>query len=182
MFQPGDLVVYGTTGVCQVVEITRPNMRGIDKNQEYYLLRPLQQDGVVYAPVGGENIVMRPVISCQEAEELIDIIPTVQAEIQKGQTLQALAQHYQSVMKNHSCTELVELVKSIYAKRQLAESQNRRLGLVDERYMKQAERLLYGELAAALNIPFDQVAPYIASRAEGAPPLVQAPEIQESVG
>ena len=57
MFQPGDLVVYGTTGVCQVVEITRPNMRGVDKNQEYYLLRPLQQDGVVYAPVGGENIV-----------------------------------------------------------------------------------------------------------------------------
>ena len=38
--------------------------------------------------------------------------------------------------------------------------------MVDERYMKQAERLLYGELAAALDIPFDRVQPYIARRVE----------------
>ena len=56
---------------------------------------------------------------------------------------------------------------SIYAKQKQAEAQKRRLGMVDERYMKQAERLLYGELAAALDIPFDQVQPYIARRVEG---------------
>ena len=38
----------------------------------------------------------------------------------------------------------------IHAKRRQAESQNRRLGMVDERYLKQAEQLLFGELAAAL--------------------------------
>ena len=38
--------------------------------------------------------------------------------------------------------------------------------MVDERYIKQAERLLYGELAAALEIPFDQVQSYIACRVE----------------
>ena len=40
---------------------------------------------------------------------------------------------------------------SIHAKRRQAESQNRRLGMVDERYLKQAEQLLFGELAAALD-------------------------------
>jgi hypothetical protein len=34
--------------------------------------------------------------------------------------------------------------------------------------MKQAERLLYGELATALEIPYDHVEGYIAVRLEGA--------------
>ena len=50
------------------------------------------------------------------------------------------------------------------AKRRQAESQNRRLGMVDERYLKQAEQLLFGELAAALEIPYEAVQPYIADR------------------
>ena len=53
---------------------------------------------------------------------------------------------------------------SIYAKQKQAEAQKRRLGQVDERYRKQAERLLYGELSAALGIPFEEVQPYIARR------------------
>ena len=40
--------------------------------------------------------------------------------------------------------------------------------MVDERYMKQAERLLYGEFSVALGIPFDEVQPYIASRVDNA--------------
>ena len=50
-------------------------------------------------------------------------------------------------------------------KQRQAEAQKRRLGMVDERYMKQAERLLYGELSAALDIPYEEVQPYIARRA-----------------
>ena len=43
---------------------------------------------------------------------------------------------------------------------------------MDERYKKQAERLLYGELAAALEIPFDEVESYIARRVEVLAPLI----------
>ncbi len=55
---------------------------------------------------------------------------------------------------------------SIYAKQRQAETQKRRLGMVDERYMKQAERLLHGELFAALSITLEEVQPYIARRVE----------------
>ena len=80
MFQPGDLVVYGSTGVCRVEEITHPNMTGADRNKAYYLLKPLYQDGVIYTPAENSKVAMRPVISSEEAEELIDLIPTIQAE------------------------------------------------------------------------------------------------------
>lgn len=55
---------------------------------------------------------------------------------------------------------------SIHAKQAQAEAQKRRLGMVDEQVQEQAEQLLYGELSAALDIPYDEVQPYIASRME----------------
>ena len=42
--------------------------------------------------------------------------------------------------------------------------QKRRFGTVDERFLKQAEDLLFGELAAALEIPRSEVRGYITAR------------------
>ena len=136
MFQPGDMVVYGTTGVCRVEEITQPNMSGVDRSKPYYLLKPLFQDGVIYTPVENGKVSIRPVISAKEAEALIDLIPGMQAEACRAPTLQALAQHYQAVVRSHDCRDLIELMMSIYAKRCQAEAQNRRLGMVDDSVYK----------------------------------------------
>ena len=164
MFQAGDLVVYGTTGVCRVESIDQPNMTGADRHKKYYRLKPFYQDGVIYTPVDNTKVSIRPVISREAAENLIDLIPGIRAEAYRAPTLQALAQHYQTAFRSHSCQDLVELIMSIYTKQQETTSQNRRLGMVDERFLKQAERLLYGELAVALEIPFDEVQPYISNR------------------
>ena len=164
MFQPGELVVYGTTGVCRVEAVTRLNAAGPDRDKQYYQLNPFYQDGMIYTPVDNTKISIRPVITREEAEALIDLIPTMKAEVYHAPTLQALAQHYQSAVRSHDCRELIELMMSIYAKQKEAESHKRRLGLVDERYMKQAERLLHGEFSVALGIPFEEVPAYISRR------------------
>ena len=178
MFQPGELLVYGTTGVCRVEGVTRLNQTGPDRDKQYYMLKPLFQDGVIYAPVDSQKVPVRPVISAEAAEALIDLIPTLQTEVCRAPTLQALAQHYQTAVRSHDCRDLIELMMSIYAKRQQAESQKRRLGMVDERYMKQAERLLYGEFSAALGIPVDEVQPYIARRIDEGLPAGSAAQMR----
>lgn len=48
-----------------------------------------------------------------------------------------------------------------------AHKQNRHLGQIDKKFMKRAEDLLYGELAAALDIPREDVLNYIQERLEG---------------
>ena len=164
MFQAGDLVVYHTTGVCRVEAIAAPNMTGADPNKLYYQLKPLQQDGVIYCLVDHPKVRIRPVISREEALALIDLIPTIRAEGCHAATQQALAQRYQEAIHSGSGRDLLEMMMSIHAKQRQAEMQKRRLGLVDERYMKQAERLLHGELAAALGISFEEVPAYIAGR------------------
>ena len=166
MFQIGELVVYGTTGVCRVEEISGLNQPGEDREKRYYRLRPLWQDGVIYAPVDSRKVSIRPVISREEAEDIIHRMPDIPAAACRGGTAQALAQQYQSAVRDGGHEALIEIMKAIRRKQGLAEAKNRRLGMVDERYMKQAERLLYGELAAALEIPYDGVENYIAARLE----------------
>lgn len=169
MYQAGELVVYGTTGVCRVEGIECPDMSGGNRDRRYYRLRPLHQDGVIYTPAEHSKVPMRPVISAQAAEALIDQIPAIRVEAVYAPTLQALAQHYQAVLRAGGCEGLLRLTMSIYRKQQAAKARNRRLGMVDERYWKQAELLLHGELAAALGIPIEAVPAYIARRASGAP-------------
>lgn len=167
MFQIGELVVYGSTGVCRVEGISGLDQPGEDRGKRYYLLKPLWQEGMIYAPVDSEKVPMRPVMGRAEAEALIDRMPDIPAAACRGNTAQALAQQYQSAVRDGGHQALIQMMKAIHHKRGVAESKNRRLGMVDERYMKQAERLLYGELATALDIGFDEVEPYIASRIEG---------------
>lgn len=167
MFQVGELVVYGSTGVCRVEGVSRMDQPGGDRGKRYYVLKPLWQDGVIYAPVDSGKVPMRPVISRMEAEALIDRMPGIQAASCRGGTAQALAQQYQSAVRDGGHQALIEMMKAIRHKQGLAESKNRRLGMVDERYMKQAERLLYGELATALGIAYGEVEDYIAARLEG---------------
>ena len=166
MFQPDDLIIYGTTGVCRVEALERPGLVPTDKNRLYYRLKPLHQDGIIYTPVEGGKVAMRPVIGKEEANALIDCIPTIRAEPLHDATMQSLAQHYQEKMHSTDCRDLLELMMSIYTKRRQAESQKRRLGMMDEQYAKQAKRLLHGELSVALDIPFEQVEDYIADRIE----------------
>ena len=168
MFQIGELVMYGSTGVCRVEGISGLDQPGGDRGKRYYLLKPLWQDGMIYAPVDSEKVPMRPVMGRAEAEALIYRMPEIPAAACRGGTPQALTQQYQSAVRDGGHQALIEMMKAIRHKRGMAESKNRRLGLVDERYMKQAERLLYGELATALEIPYDHVEGYIAVRLEGA--------------
>ena len=157
MFQPGQLLVYGSTGVCRVEGVAAPGLDPTNRKRQYYQLKPLSQDGVIYAPMDSEKVPIRAVISREEAEALIE-----------GESSPYQARQYQSAMGARSCRELLELVMSIYVKQRQMQAQKRRLGQVDERYMKQAERLLYSELSAALGIPAEEVQPYIASRVHSA--------------
>lgn len=165
MFKIGTMVVYGNTGVCEVTDHTTPNLPGIEKGKLYYALRPLYQSGTIYCPAGEPKVFMRPVITREEAEKLIDLIPEISAEPYRGGgRLQDISEHYRNIIGTHRCGDLIEVIMSVYSKKQEAEANGRRLSQLDDRYMKLAEDLLYGELAVALDIPKEEVRPYIARR------------------
>lgn len=162
-YSVGEIIVYGGTGVCRVQEIAAPRAKGPDAGRRYYVLKPLFQDGTISIPVD-TKVFMRPVISAQEAERLIDALPTLKAEAYHDRNFNQLAAHYDQVLGSHDCRDIARLAMSIHAKQRWAEQQSKKLGQVDARYMKRAEGLLFGELSVALGIPRDDVPDYIERR------------------
>lgn len=166
MYQIGDMVVYGETGVCEVKGIEPAEKLGIDADITYYVLDPLYDNGLIYAPVGSSKVRIRPVLTREEAENLIDEIPTVQAEAFTATSVHKLADHYKKLIHQQDCEELVNLIMSVYAKKEDAENDHRKLGQIDRKFMDRAEDLLYGELAISLKIEKCEVQPYIEKRLE----------------
>lgn len=165
MFQPGEKIVYGTTGVCTVQEVTpRDDLPGTAPGTLYYALEPLSGSGVIYLPVDAP-VFMRPVITRQEAEALVARIPEMAAEAYHQRNLQMLRTHYQEVLQSHDCEKLLEMTMSIHVKEKQAIKAGRKLGQIDARFQKRAEELLWGELAVALEIPVEEVPRYIQEKA-----------------
>jgi len=165
MYSTGDLIIYGNNGVCRVECVAEREIGG--EKRMFYSLKPLYQSCRIMTPVENPKVYMRPVISREEANRLIDLIPNMKAEIFQSKVTRELAEHYDQAIKMHDCEELINLTMSIYAKKKLAESEKRKFGSIDERFLKRAEELLFGEFAAALGIAPSEVQDYIDNRIGG---------------
>lgn len=163
MYAIGDLVVYGSTGVCQVTNITTPDFAGPRKDLLYYELTPEYQNGVIYTPVD-TKVFMREVISEEEIESLISEIPNADARGYYCASVQLLTAYYENILRSYRCIDLAMLVLSVRAKKKELQAQNKKLGQIDVRFMKRAEELLCGELAVVLKIPPESVPDYIRER------------------
>lgn len=158
-FQIGDLIIYGETGVCRVEAIEdRPFLGEITS---CYKLQPLYQTCVIYTPADNGNVFMREIISRAEAESLIQSIKTTEPKVLPSASPRQMTEAYDKIIKLHDCGELISLTMSIYSKRLSLIEQKKKLSAIDERYMKKAEELLFGELAAALGIDKPAVREYI---------------------
>ena len=161
MFEKGTLVVYESSGVCRVDDIgTPPGLPGAKKGQLYYTLTPVHGAGTIYIPVN-THAFMRPVITREEALELVARIPEIDESTCEDRDPRMLAAHYRSYLQNHDCESLVQLIKMIYVKNRAMAKNSRKPGMTDMQYMKRAKDLLHGELSVALDIPCDDVEDYI---------------------
>ena len=168
MYSIGDKIVYGGTGVCVIESILSQKLQGMEQPRTYYVLRPLYQSGTIQTPVDNTKIPIRPVMTRSEAEDLVDEMPDIPASICYEKNLSALRNHYQQQMSTFECKDLVSMTKSIYAKKKDAESRQKKIGMTDEKFLRRAEDLLFGELAVALGISRDAVRDYIDNRLSAA--------------
>lgn len=160
LFNIGDLIIYGDEGVCRVEEISVPDLPDVSPDRLYYTLSPLYREGRIYIPVD-TAVFMRPVISQSEADELIGQIPEIGPCPCGDKSLRALSEYYEEFLSSHSCADLIQLILTIYDKEQAVAGSRKKLGLIDERYMKRAEEMLHGEFAVALGLDRDEVKEHI---------------------
>lgn len=166
MFDIGSYVIYGKAGVCKILDVTN-RIKGEKRDKTYYVLEPIYDIGTIYSPVDNKKLKMRNLITKKEADNLIKKFNTIVPEKLTGFNSQQIVEHYKTIIATLDCLNIMKLIKSIYCKKKQIEKDRRKFGEIDRRYMEQAEDLLYGEFAVALDIPKAEVPQYIAAHVNG---------------
>ena len=165
MFNIGDYIIYGSNGVCRVDEIGNVIFTGAPKDKLYYTLTPVFAKGSkIYCPVDNTKLVMRPILSHEEAQALVEDV------IHIGELWESDAKKREEIYKNviHNCDsrELVRMIKTLYFHRQERAAQGKKAMNADEKYFHMAEDNLYGELSISLGIAKDKVKEYIEKKVQ----------------
>lgn len=164
MFEKGDVVLYGTRGVYDITDVTTLDLKDVPIDRQYYVLQTRNNTGTIYIPVDGDTSRMRKLISKDAALELISRIADIEPlRIKNNNKPDA---EYKEALEKNNCEVLLSLIKCIYFRRKKRLDEGKKVTVIDERYLKLAEDVLYQELGVVLDIPKDRVLDYLINKIE----------------
>lgn len=153
MFEKGDLVIYGTKGVCSIEDIRVPDIEGIDRL--YYFLQPVyDKRDMVFTPVDSEKVRMRKILSNDEAEQFITDIEQARENDTFAERINSM--EYNDVMKSGDCMRMAHLIKDLYKRKKGCAIRGKKMKYTDTKVLREAEKLLYGELATARHKTYEE--------------------------
>lgn len=166
VFQINDYLIYGGSGVCVVEDICVPEINGLDPTKEYYILRPIYDNGgTIFSPVDNTRNVMRRLITRDEVSVLWEKLSATAALWNATEKIQE--SDFLSVIRTYDPFDWACIIKSLHERVETRIRQKKSIGETDKRYLRMTEDLLYGELAVALDIPKDQVSEYFCEKLRG---------------
>ena len=160
MYKIGSIVVYGTEGLCKICDITERTFG--KETSEYYVLSPLSNEAeTVFVPKNNEKVLkrMRPILSKERASELLEAAPSEYGEwVENDRERQ---QMYKQILLCGSSEDLLMMTRALYLHQIELLERGRKLHAADERFLKEAEKMLFEELAYVFNITVAEVLPLI---------------------
>ncbi len=165
MFEKGDYIIYGTSGVCRIEDITTMNMTSVPRDKLFYVLSPSsQRGGRIFTPVDNQKTLMRRILSKEEALRLIDEIPSIEELWITNEKMRE--EKYKECMRSGDCREWIKIIKTLYLRKQERNAQGKKITATDEKYLRMAEDYLYSELEIPLEIPKANMEAYISQQIE----------------
>ena len=150
MFEKGAFVVHGSSGVCRVDAVGPLSGMGSGDKMYYTLVPVYTNGGKIFSPVDNTRIVLRPVLTKEQAEALLSRVRMLE-ELQVPDEKKR-EETYKQAFYSGQCENLVKMLKAIHTRGQQRLAQGKRATASDERYMRMAEDCLFGELAVSFGI------------------------------
>ena len=163
MFEVGDYVINSNNGICKIEAQTHLDLDGIDENQMFFMVVPVEEKNArIYIPIEKIAEKARMVMSEAQAMQLVDGIPNVDALEVPNDRLRE--QIYKSAVLSNDPVKLLQVIKTIYMRREQRAAEGKKNTVIDERYFKMAENNLYDELAFAIGRDRSEIPDLIADR------------------
>lgn len=167
MFSIGDIFIYGSNGVCRITDIKEEKFGSEVKT--YYILSPFfDKRETIYVPTDNETLVSRlkEILSKEEIIKMIKDIPS--RENIWNDNINLRKEEFKKIIKSADRTALCSLLKTLHDRRIILEQSGKSLSVYDERFLKQAQNIIHGEIALVLEMKPDEVEPFITKTIEAA--------------
>ncbi len=151
MYSVGEFIVHPGQGVCKVEGVVQEPMA-------VYQLLPIGQRHPmrISFPLASADK-LRPVLSRDEAIEIIDQYPTMQIDPFTGRSNALEEEHFKKKIRTGSCRDSVRIVKTFQTRIAETRARNKKPPVVYERILKQASQRSLEELAVALELTPEDV-------------------------
>ncbi len=162
MYSENDVVLYGTQGVCTVCEIVKKKFG--EKELDYYLLRPVfDKNSTIFAPCNGPATVTK-MRGLMPKTEIVEMIKEVSSKAcvwidDTGERRRIFSE----ILHSGDSKKILSLAKSIAKRREELHSKGKNLSGFDERFLKEAEKVTFEEIAVSLDIEPANVLSFIKS-------------------
>ena len=155
MYKIGDLVVY-KRDVCRIIEYKEKYF----KDKDYYSLNPIYDNSLkIDVPI--DSTLLRDVMSKEKAEDIINSIPSIDIIDVNDKMME---NEYKRLINEGGYEGLVSVIKTTYLRNNDRLNSKRKISEKDENYFNTAVKILYGELAVALDMDIEDIKDYIIKR------------------
>ena len=166
MYQVGDRVVYGIHGVCQVVAIEE--QRVDRKNLTYLALEPVPHGGSRFLVPAHNKCAMsklQPILSPVEMEQLL-----LDCSLRQGQWIPVdnrRKQIYRELTSGGDRRAILEMICTVRRHKEAQFEAGKKVHLCDENFLRDAEKLIAGEIAVIMDLEFPQALAYLREKLMG---------------
>ncbi len=159
LFKAGEVVLYGTNGVCEIVEIKK--MKVGKEKLEYYVLKPIcTKTSTLFVPTGNDKLVskMRYVLSADKIKDILESLDDSEDWIEDKNVR---FEFCKEVISGGDFEKLVKLVRSLRFHEMAQHQLGKHLHISDDRFLKEAEKMVCDEVSIVLDIDRKEVVPLL---------------------
>ena len=152
----GETVRYGQSGLCKIDGKCTKEIAG--EQQEYFMLTPLFKKGsTVFVPCANEELVQKMCPPLREEEITVLLSRAAEEEIEWIRDFRRRSEVSKKALSSCDRLDALLLIKSIYAHRKEMQGKGTRVHTTDDYFLKDAEQLVYSEIAYVQNKDYEEV-------------------------
>lgn len=162
MYEVGQNVVYGIHGVCRIMDVEE---KTVDRKKiSYFVLEPLEQPGTRYYIPSQNQAALSKIRPLMDAHSLQALLTAENMGNDWIADENKRKQYYREIINGVDSPALIRMVHALHQHKQEQSAAGRKLHQCDENFLRDAQRVLSGEMSIVLGIPTAEVPAYIQSQ------------------
>lgn len=146
-YKVGQLVIHKREGIAEIISVS------LISEKEFYILKAHRGDGeMIYVPVDTCNSIIRPLLSVDEADKLVEFMKTI--EIDYTSNTKQRRDHYKKLLNSGDTNDLAILSMQLRIYDTFfrdSDSSEMKLGSLDLDILIAADNIVMDELAIVYN-------------------------------